>query len=126
MASEAQPLLRPTSNASHQITHGWLRLPGDVPSLQTTRQKTRQALSSKWGHYFVIFLVSVDICGIFADFLISLYLYEHECCQPTDKYQGWHQAQEALEIISLTFSCLFMVELIASIWAFGFQYGLRP
>ena len=118
MATESQPLLR---GAQNPLQLAWLRLPGEVPNLQTSRQRTQHLLNSKYGHYFVLFLVSVDVACIFADFLISLYLCEHECCQFKEEYRGFHEAQNALGIVSLVFSCLFMLELIASIWAFGFQ-----
>lgn len=120
MASESQPLLHQNRDSAHQIS--WLRMPGEAPYVQTARQKTRRLLNSKLGHYFVLFLVSVDIICIFADFLISLYTCEKECCKPTEKYRGYHDAQDALGIVSLVFSSLFMVELAASIWAFGVQY----
>ena len=118
MATESQPLLR-DYNPAHHLT--WLQRPGELRSVHSSRQRTQKLLNSKYGHYFVIFLVSVDILGIFCDFLISLYLCEHECCQPKEEYQGFHKAQGALGIVSLVFSCLFMVELLVSIWAFGFQ-----
>lgn len=118
-ASESQPLLRGGDNAAHKLS--WLRLPGEVPSVQTSRQRTQKLLNSKYGHYFVLILVSVDVLGIFADFLISLYLCEHECCQVKENYRGFHDAQNVLGIVSLVFSCLFMVELMVSIWAFGVQ-----
>lgn len=83
------------------------------------RQRTQYLLTSKFGHYFVLFLVSVDVGCIFADFLISLYLCEHECCQQTKDYEELHITQDVLGIVSLVFSCLFLLELMASIWAFG-------
>lgn len=36
--------------------------------------------------------------------------------------RGSAKAQAALGIVSLVFSCLFMLELVASIWAFGVRY----
>ncbi len=95
---------------------------GDQSALTTARARTSRFLSSKVGHYAVIFLVSVDVACIFADFLISLYLCERECGgKESTKYETLHDVQDALEIASLVFSSLFMVELIASVWAFGFQ-----
>ena len=121
MTTESQPLLQQEHNSAHNLTSNWLQRPQDALSAQSSRHRTRQALNSKYGHYFVIFLVSVDILGIFCDFLISLYLCEHECCQNKDEYRNYHEAQRVLGIVSLVFSSLFMVELMVSIWAFGFQ-----
>ncbi|KAH9810110.1 putative ion transport protein [Teratosphaeria destructans] len=65
-----------------------------TPNLATTaRHKTKHYLTSKTGHYSVLALVS-----------------------------DGEKAQETLGILSLVFSCLFMVELLASVWAFGWAY----
>lgn len=85
------------------------------------RAKTRSTLSSKWGHYAVLFLVAVDVACIFADFLIELHT-----CGLRERHQTvdrrWDIAQEALGLVGLIFSCLFMVELIASVLSFGLHY----
>lgn len=86
------------------------------------RAKTRSFLSSKWGHYLVLFMVAVDVACIFADFLIEL-----RVCELRERHQipidrGWGVAQEALGLIGLIFSCLFMLELIASVLSFGLGY----
>lgn len=60
-------------------------------------------------------LVTLDVAGIFADFLISLHVCEHR----NEDMSTWRDINEALGIISLIFSCLFMVELLCSIFAFG-------
>jgi hypothetical protein len=51
-----------------------LSVHGEDSWLWETRRATQRFLTSKWGHYSVILLVSADISGIFADFLISLHL----------------------------------------------------
>jgi len=74
-------------------------------------------LTSKYGHYFVLVLVTLDVAGIFADFLISLHICEH-------RHEDVHVLKgidEALDILSLVFSCLFMLELLCSIFAFGLR-----
>jgi hypothetical protein len=84
------------------------------------RRKTRAFLSSRWGHYLVLLLVSVDVACIFADFMIEL-----RTCELKQKHQridrGWTTAQEALDVVSLMFSCLFMLELIAATLSFGLR-----
>lgn len=80
-------------------------------------------LTSKYGHYLVIVLVSLDVCGIFADFLISLHICEHS----QDDTRMWQKIDDGLDTVSLVFSCLFMLELLCSIFAFGLRYThLRP
>lgn len=85
------------------------------------RSTTRGFLSSRWGHYSILLLVSVDVACIFADFLI-----ETHTCELKQKHQhvnvGWERAQEALSLVSLVFSCLFMLELIAATLSFGLSY----
>lgn len=93
-------------------------------SFHAARAATRRFLTSKAGHYAVLALVSLDVGCIFADFLISLYVCEQSCGGKSpggvDTVAALEKTQQVLEIVSLVFSCGFMVELLASIWAFGF------
>ncbi|KAI7978428.1 hypothetical protein EIK77_001952 [Talaromyces pinophilus] len=86
------------------------------------RAKTRSFLSSKWGHYIVLFMVAVDVACIFADFLIELRVCELRERHQTPIDRRWGLAQEALGLTGLIFSCLFMLELIASVLSFGLSY----
>lgn len=81
------------------------------------RKSLQWFLSSKYGHYFVMILVTLDVAGIFADFLISLHICEHS----REDVRVWRKINEGLDILSLVFSCLFMAELLCSIYAFGFR-----
>lgn len=80
------------------------------------RNFLQRFLVSKYGHYFVMVLVTLDVAGIFADFLISLHVCEHR----KEDMTTWKRVNHGLGILSLIFSCLFMVELLCSIFAFGF------
>jgi len=82
-----------------------------------TRRFLQWFLTSKYGHYSVMILVTLDVAGIFADFLISLHICEHR----HEDVHVWKGINEGLDILSLVFSCLFMVELLCSIYAFGFR-----
>ena len=115
---ESQPLLT-TGNVGDQLEQQYHGIVVSISYDNTTRRQTRRFLSSKYGHYAVLLLVSLDVSCIFADFLISLFICDHTCDkgEPVDK--SLPEAQDALGIVSLVFSCLFMVELLASIWAFG-------
>ncbi len=88
--------------------------------LGAARKQVRRFLSSKYGHYSVLLLVSLDVSCIFADFLISLYICEHSYGKNQNVGKELPEAQDILGVVSLLFSCLFMVELLASVWAFGF------
>lgn len=50
------------------------------------------------------------------DIIINLMTCRH-------RTKPYDDALKALEYVSLTFSCLFVLELIASIWAFGKAYA---
>lgn len=62
-------------------------------------------------------LVSFDLLGIFADIIINLYQ-----CDEKDTSPFWDDVRNGLGIAGLVFSCLFMLELILSVWAFGWRY----
>lgn len=118
--NEQSPLL---SSDSHHIEHASqdfiAKQVGDANSAAYRIRKFLQwFLSSKYGHYLVITLVSLDVCGIFADFLISLHMCEHA----GEDLRVWVNINKALGALSLAFSCLFMVELLCSVYAFGLQY----
>ena len=100
---------------------------GSNSNIHTLRTRLQTFLVSKWGHYFVITLVSLDIACIFADFLIKLHICEHTCSTNSEKGTGfdaapWERTVEVLDIMSLLFSSLFMLELLGSFFAFGPSY----
>ena len=114
--SERQPLLRSDQHLLAKPTHSTTQ-----PSfLSTTRHRTAHFLTSKSGHYSVLALVSLDVAGIFADFLISLHVCEHGGEKGFDSV-SWERVSSVLDAMSLVFSCLFMVELGLSLWAFGLR-----
>lgn len=88
----------------------------------STGTRVRRFLTSKTGHYAVLLLVSLDVTCIFADFLISLFICEQRCGKDLDATETLVEVQKALGVVSLVFSCLFMAELIACVWAFGLKY----
>ncbi|KAF5976491.1 voltage-gated hydrogen channel 1 [Fusarium coicis] len=117
---EEQPLLRrgkrrlPSLNIQHWYSHPFR---GDPWSVRSTKEKTAQFLSSKAGHYSVLTLVSLDVLSMIADFILNLFK-----CEQGRKGSDWDLALEILGSVSLVFSCLFVVELTASVWAFGWKY----
>ena len=69
----------------------------------------------------MIALVSLDIAGIFASFLIDLHICEHGGDKGFER-RPWVRSEEVIDAFSLMFSCLFMAELLGSVFAFGFAY----
>ncbi|EXJ77426.1 hypothetical protein A1O3_09652 [Capronia epimyces CBS 606.96] len=98
-----------------------VKIHGEESWVWSLRRHLQRFLSSKYGHYFVILLVSADISCIFADFLISLHICEHAGDKGFD-LRAWQKANDVLGFISLAFSCLFMAELLGSVFAFGLEY----
>lgn len=94
---------------------------GSAAALHRTRTRTQRFLTSKTGHYAVLLLVSLDVSCIFADFIINLFV-----CDQKHPDRRWGEAQDALGVVSLVFSCLFMVELLAAVWAFGLKLAIHP
>jgi hypothetical protein len=112
----SQPLLNssePTSSSSSS---------SKTSSLRTCYRQSRQAikafLSSPAQHYTVLTLVSLDLLGIFADIIINLY----QCDEGDFAGPKWNDVREGLSIAGLVFSVLFMVELVMSVWAFGWRF----
>ena len=120
--NESQPLLHHDNLEERPSrTQNYRGITVDISYESPTRRQTRRFLSSIYGHYAVLLLVGMDVGCIFADFLISLYICDHSCGEGGSVGQDLPKAQDALGVVSLVFSCLFMVELLASIWAFGLE-----
>lgn len=125
MRSPSDPLL---ASESQPLPPGQIYLPDEddentqstEPLIARCRRSARNYLSSRFGHYLVLFLVSVDVACVFADFLIEIHV-----CELEKKYKhvpsGWEDAQEALSITGLVFSCLFMLELVVAVGSFGMR-----
>lgn len=119
MSDPTQPLL-----AERGITffrRRYTSISEEEPRIARWRRSAREFLDSRWGHYLVLFLVTVDVCCSFSDFLIQL----HVCELKQGRFgvdHGWEITQDVLSISSLVISCLFMVELIVSVLSFGMGY----
>ncbi|KAL1633555.1 hypothetical protein SLS58_011039 [Diplodia intermedia] len=116
---QTQPLLgsrRTLSSFAHENLYGLIS-PSTDSSVDKSRRQTQRFLTSKTGHYAVLALVAADVTCIFIDFVIQLFV-----CESHKSNTGWNDTLEALGIVSLVFSCLFMAELLASVWAFGLSY----
>jgi voltage-gated hydrogen channel 1 len=83
------------------------------------RKWLQDFLESRTQHFCIITLVSLDILGIFSDIFINLYT-----CEEGEQTPTVDRIRDGLGIAGLVFSCLFMVELILSVWAFGWRLVL--
>ena len=118
MTDESRPLLDRESEVEEQLQDDDCR---PKSCQESGRKQTRQFLASKWGHRSVLLLVALDVACIFAVFLLELYICQHSCERGRTISKVVPTVVNALGIVSLVFSCLFMVELMASLWAFGFK-----
>ena len=110
--SEQRPLL--PSERAKDIHHP------TSSRIGAARHQTKRFLTSKTGHYSVLLLVSLDVTAIFTDLILQLLT-----CEGRVPEKDGEEVQNVLGIVSLVFSCLFMGELLASIWVFGWQYVVQ-
>ncbi|KAL2264930.1 hypothetical protein VTJ83DRAFT_7440 [Remersonia thermophila] len=82
------------------------------------RARAQTFLSSRVKHYFVLALVTLDVCAILADLLVALV-----ACDLDQKDAPWvRTTSKVLYPLSLAFGSLFMAELLVTVWAFGWRY----
>ncbi|RMZ39553.1 hypothetical protein AFCA_002329 [Aspergillus flavus] len=122
MASPSDPLLH-EHTGPRSLRQRPIYLPEEQGQriIAQWRRAARDFLSSRRGHYLVLLLVSVDVACTFADFLIELHV-----CELTKHGShvaiGWGVTQKVLAIVGLVFSCLFMLELMVTVFSFGKGY----
>ncbi|KAJ5368725.1 uncharacterized protein N7496_008485 [Penicillium cataractarum] len=105
----------------HNTLRPLLSLSEEEPLIVRWRRSARDFLSSRWGHYLVLLLVTIDVCCSFAEFLIQLHLCELKQNGYAVGHE-WAVIEETLGITGLVISCLFMVELIVAALSFGTGY----
>lgn len=110
-SNEQEPLLASQDGMSPENETGFV-------SVYRKRQSECQTLLiSKQKHYLILALVALDVSCLLADILIALI-----DCDSRIKNDGWvPDVREALEHAGLVFSCLFLVELLLCLWAFGLE-----
>lgn len=117
MDSTLQPLLG--DRISGFIRRRAFSQPEDEPLIARWRRSARDFLTSRWGHYLVLLLITIDVCCGFSNFLIQLYV-----CEAKVKHggvdEGWGVTKQVLGITSFVISCLFMLELIVAVLSSGF------
>lgn len=107
--NEQQPLLADQTEAD-QVGQD-----SELTTYQKCQGQCRRVLVSKQKHYFILALVALDVSCLLADILIALI-----DCDSRIKNDAWvPDVRKALEHAGLVFSCLFLVELLMCLWAFG-------
>ncbi|KUI55441.1 Voltage-gated hydrogen channel 1 [Cytospora mali] len=110
--NEQEPLLQSQDDSAQQQS------PDEVSTYARRRQRCQGMLLSKQKHYFTLALVALDVSCLLADIFIALI-----DCDERIKNDAWVPGvRQGLEDAGLVFSCMFMVELIMCLWAFGFDY----
>lgn len=83
------------------------------------RRTGRQLLASRRKHFLVMAVVTLDVAALLANVFIQLI-----ACEMHQRDEPWVQRlTEGLETAALLFSSLFMVELAACLFSFGFGYA---
>lgn len=109
--NEQEPLLQDQSSLDQQQS------PDEVSKYDWQRHRCQGLLVSKQKHYLTLALVALDVSCLLADIFIALI----DCDKRIENDKWVPEVREGLEIAGLVFSCLFMVELIMCLWAFGFK-----
>lgn len=78
------------------------------------RHSVRRFFATKTFHYLIIGLVSLDVTSIFCEFIVGLF-----ACEGKIAKSNADTATLVLAIVGLVFSSAFLLELVASVWAFG-------
>ncbi|KAJ5648495.1 hypothetical protein N7490_004867 [Penicillium lividum] len=119
MESALQPLLGERN--SGLIRRRPFSLPEQEPLIARWRRSARDFLTSRWGHYLVLLLITIDVCCGFSEFLIQLHVCELK--QNGHRVEReWGVTEQALGVTGLVISCLFMMELIVAVLSFGLGY----
>jgi hypothetical protein len=114
MSDDTEPLLQTRDNRYGNLIHP--PPPDSRSRVQRARLASKRFLTSKIAHYSILLMVSLDVSCIFGDIFISLFT-----CGKENPDRAWGVAREVLGDISLVFSCLFMLELLVSVWAAGLE-----
>ncbi|KAE9577765.1 Voltage-gated hydrogen channel 1 [Colletotrichum fructicola] len=86
--------------------------------LTESRTSLKDILSSRTKHYAVLALVSLDVAALLANIFIELV-----ACDMKREDEPWvRDTREGLTIAGLVFSCMFMIELMLCVFAFGLRY----
>ncbi|KAI1130070.1 hypothetical protein F5Y10DRAFT_236583 [Nemania abortiva] len=82
------------------------------------RAQTQRFFSSRAKHRIILGLILLDVAGILTEIFIALIT-----CELHRQDEAWvTPTQDALAVFALTMSCIFVVELILSVFADGIRF----
>ncbi|KAL0942424.1 uncharacterized protein CTRU02_200310 [Colletotrichum truncatum] len=86
--------------------------------LTESRTSLKDILASRKKHFVVLALVSLDVATLMANIFVELV-----ACDMKREDEPWvRNTRRGLTTAGLVFSCVFLVELILSVFAFGLRY----
>ncbi|KIJ34696.1 hypothetical protein M422DRAFT_233390 [Sphaerobolus stellatus SS14] len=109
--SEQEPLLGTANDVQEGLDSSW------STRMETWRSKAASKLKAKVTHRLIVSLIVVDSILILID--LSYALLSEGCKETTDHPPRW---LNVLSHISLAISCVFLLELVVFVWAFGPMY----
>jgi hypothetical protein len=102
------------NNNSH---HGAAQRESWSAASRRRRRRGREMLSSKKKHYLAMTLVALDVVAILTDVFVALV-----ACDMGQEDEQWvDETRAVLKKVELVFSAMFLVELLLTIWAFGYK-----
>lgn len=82
------------------------------------RNVAQNVLGARKKHYIIMAIVILDVAALLANVFIQLI-----ACEMGKRDEDWVETvSEALELAGLVCSSLFMIELLASLFAFGLEF----
>ncbi|UKZ77842.1 hypothetical protein TrVFT333_005568 [Trichoderma virens FT-333] len=115
------PLLQPYHGDDSDDSAAWNTPSRQSPSVsrrwQRWRRSSQRLLESRTKHFVVMSIVALDVAALLANVFIQLI-----ACEMHQNDEPWvEQLTESLEIAGLVFSSLFLLELVACLFAFGLR-----
>ncbi|EHK16605.1 uncharacterized protein TRIVIDRAFT_40841 [Trichoderma virens Gv29-8] len=116
------PLLQPYHGDDSDDSAAWNTPSRQSPSVsrrwQRWRRSSQRLLESRTKHFVVMSIVALDVAALLANVFIQLI-----ACEMHQNDEPWvEQLTESLEIAGLVFSSLFLLELVACLFAFGLRF----
>lgn len=117
--NSSEPLLREDRSAIRDAAHDEIHLIRPSSERYRVRHAVQQFITSKTGHSLVLMLVTLSASCVLANMIIAIV-----SCERKSDDHGLANASMVLGAISLVVACIFVVELLAAIFAFGISYAL--
>ncbi|KAI1778382.1 hypothetical protein F4818DRAFT_299896 [Hypoxylon cercidicola] len=98
--------------------HGSAEIWNWKSSYDKAQKATASFMNSRAKHWLILVLIVLDVAGILSDIIIALVT-----CEVGIEHDEWvAPTRNSLTIISLSLSCVFLVELLLSVFSDGLSY----